>query len=205
MAKNYTIKEACEVLAANKDFESIMDIHRRYPMLAHVLTGLISKAGSEFVNFMNYMPEYMTANKLHAHMKKVVDGGADTTKETDESADEVETPVEEAPTPAKKTRGKAKVEEPAEEEDTDEAGPYDGKSAMDLFKECKKRGLKVETKKPAKFYADILMKDDAKKDEPADDAEDWGDEEEEKPAKKTRKAPAKKAAKEDSEDDDWDI
>lgn len=92
-----------------------------------------------------------------------------------------------------------------------EAGPYDGKSAMELFKECKKRGIKAAPKKPAKFYADLLTKDDAKTDDTESD--EWEDEEpaeEPKPkkAEKAEKKPAKKAAKKEEpadEDDDWDI
>ena len=51
-------------------------------------------------------------------------------------------------------------EEETEENNT-EANPYDGKSAMELFKECKVRKIKAAPKKPAKFYADLLIKDDA--------------------------------------------
>lgn len=108
----------------------------------------------------------------------------------------------------------------AEEADAEEAetseNPYEGKSAMDLFKECKKRGIKAAPKKPAKFYADLLIKADASTDD-ADEAEaesdDWDEDEaskEEKkaPAKKADKKaakPAKKAEAEAEGDDDWDI
>lgn len=101
-----------------------------------------------------------------------------------------------------------------DDEDEEEAddGDYSEMSPQELFKECKKRGLKPEVKKPAKYYIAMLEKDDAAN-EDADD-EDWEDEEEEetqkKPAKKADKKPAKKPAKkeveEDEEDDeDWDI
>lgn len=101
------------------------------------------------------------------------------------------------------------------EEDATEANPYEGKSAMELFKECKKRGIKAASKKATKYYIELLVADDAKSDdtEEAED-EDWGDEEETeapkkkevKPAKKAEKKPAKKAKTEDEdEDDDWDI
>lgn len=103
----------------------------------------------------------------------------------------------------------------AEEEATEDAGAYDGKSAMELFKECKKRGIKAEPKKPAKFYIDLLTKDDAKKSEAEEsESDDWGDEEEATEEPKAKKAAAKKAEKpkakkaepkEESEDDDWDI
>lgn len=99
------------------------------------------------------------------------------------------------------------------EDDATEANPYEGKSAMELFKECKARKLKAVPKKPAKFYADLLIKDDAAKVEAteveSEEDDDWGDEEAEAP-KKEKKAPDKKpakkaAAKDEDEDDDWDI
>ena len=99
------------------------------------------------------------------------------------------------------------------EDDATEANPYEGKSAMELFKECKARKIKAAPKKPAKFYADLLIKDDAAKAEAteaeSEEDDDWGDEEAEAP-KKEKKAPDKKpakkaAAKDENEDDDWDI
>ena len=101
------------------------------------------------------------------------------------------------------------VEDDAEDEDGDE---YSEMSPQELFKECKKRGLKPEMKKPAKYYIEMLKKDDAAADE--DEDEDWEDEEEDekpaKPAKKADKKPTKKAAKkeveeDEDEDEDWDI
>lgn len=105
-----------------------------------------------------------------------------------------------------------------EDEDETEENPYEGMTAQELFKECKKRGLKAEAKKSAKFYTDLLTKDDAKNAaeevEEEDDADDWDDEEEvveeapkketKKSAKKADKKAAKKAEAED-DDDDWDI
>lgn len=66
----------------------------------------------------------------------------------------------------------------AEAEDAEaEANPYEGKSAMELFKECKARKIKAAPKKPAKFYSDLLIKDDAAKAEvteaESEDDEDW--------------------------------
>lgn len=99
-----------------------------------------------------------------------------------------------------------------EEEAAESDNPYEGKSAMELFKECKARKIKAAPKKPAKFYADLLIKDDAAKAEAetaeaeSDDSNDWNDDEEEaKPAKKAAKST--KAAKKDeaADDDDWDI
>lgn len=99
-----------------------------------------------------------------------------------------------------------------DDEDVESKNAYEGKSAMELFKECKARKIKAVPKKPAKYYIDLLVKDDAAKaeaDTAEDDAEepdDWDDDKEEaKPAKKAAK-PAKTAKKEEaSDDDDWDI
>lgn len=108
----------------------------------------------------------------------------------------------------------------AEAEDA-EANPYEGKSAMELFKECKARKIKAAPKKPAKFYADLLIKDDAAKAEAteaeSEEDDDWGDEEAEAPKKEDKKAApkasakggkakaAKKAEAESDDDEDWDI
>ena len=100
---------------------------------------------------------------------------------------------------------------------TETGNPYEGKSAMELFKECKARKIKAAPKKPAKFYADLLIKDDAAKAESEED-DDWGDEEAEVPKNEDKKAAPKASAKgskakaakkaeaeDDDEDDDWDI
>ena len=75
----------------------------------------------------------------------------------------------------------AEAEDAEAEDDATEANPYEGKSAMELFKECKTRKIKAAPKKPAKFYADLLIKDDA------------------------AKAEATEAESEEDDDDDWDI
>lgn len=98
------------------------------------------------------------------------------------------------------------VEEETQAEEKDE-NPYEGMSAVEAFKECKKRGLKVQPKKPAKVYIDMLLKDDAAKAEVEED-DDWGEDEEaveEKPTKAKGKAKSKPAPKEEDDDDDWDI
>lgn len=101
-------------------------------------------------------------------------------------------------------------------EDDDEVKDYSKMTAPELFKECKKRGIKAEMKKPAKYYIALLKKDDQAKDNSDDD--EWDEdttEEEKKPAKKQEKATEKKAAKkeatkeedddDDDDDEDWDI
>lgn len=113
----------------------------------------------------------------------------------------------------------AEAEDAEAEDDATEANPYEGKSAMELFKECKARKIKAAPKKPAKFYADLLIKDDAAKAEATEaesEDDDWSDEEAEAPKKEDKKAASKasakggkaKAAKAEAkaeDDEDWDI
>lgn len=106
-------------------------------------------------------------------------------------------------------KGDTDAEDEVEEaEETDE---YSGMTVQELYKECKKRGIKAAIKKPAKYYIDLLKKYDAECEAEADDNDDdWGDEEEtvEEKSKKpaSKKKPAKKAEEEDEDDDDdWDI
>lgn len=109
-------------------------------------------------------------------------------------------------------------EEEADEEVEEEQNPYAGKTAVELFKEAKKRGIKVKPKQDAEVYEKLLKKNDEENAAKADEEEDdWGDDEEEekveeKPkkaakAKKEKKATKQvtKAEEDDDEDDDWDI
>ena len=101
--------------------------------------------------------------------------------------------------------------------ETEAGSPYDDKSAMDLFKLCKQRGIKAVPKKPAKFYADLLTKADAEAKDSGDSEDDWDEDATEEPKEeaKSAKKPAKTGkakteaskakAKEDDGDDDWDI
>ena len=93
-----------------------------------------------------------------------------------------------------------------DEADTEETGDeYEGKTAKELFKICKQRGIKAELKKPAKYYAELLRKADAEADEAEaeDEDDDWEDE---APAKSTKKEKKSKASKKtEDEDDDWEI
>lgn len=72
-----------------------------------------------------------------------------------------------------------KEEEPADEndywdtEDEEEKDPYEGKTAMELFKMCKERGIKAKTKMKADAYVKLLKAADAESEaEEAEDDED---------------------------------
>lgn len=226
MAKNYTYAEAVAIIAEGKDLEAIMDLGRRYPVLVQKTTVVATKAGEDFTELMSFMPEYLTANKVNTGIKKAIAGGEDTDEDTDNDAeDEDSNEVDYDSMNAKQLwdilgkagkRGTAKskkkddllaaVKAMANDADADEAddedeseeedGKYDGKSAMELFKECKARKIKAAPKKPAKYYVDLLTKADA-----AEEAED--DEEDTK--KTDKKATSTKSKKAEDDDDDWDI
>lgn len=266
MAKNYTIKEAVEIIAKGTDLEAIAELGKRFPVLTTKIAVVAAKAGSDFVDFMGYMPEHLTANKVNTVIKNGISSDVEDTDE-EEDVEGTETP---APKKAKakaeaadvdttwnedmsgkelvklirkagkggliKSKKKAdlielckelfgapnaaEVEVDEDEVEETEVNLYEGMTAMELFKECKKRGLKAESKKKAKYYIDLLTKDDAKADEaPVEDDDDWGDDEEveetpapvkepKKTSKKAEKKAEKKAAKkveEADDDDDWDI
>lgn len=171
MAVNYSIGQAFDVIAKGEDVEAIADIARRFPMVAiHCakLTGVAEVAGP----LLGAIPAYVSARKVEKAFKV---GASDDVEDVEETEAE---PEEEAEKPAPKKRArKAKAEpEPEVEADEPEGGKYDGMNAMELFKECKKRGIKAQPKKTAKFYKDLLEKNDAEG-----------------------------ASDDDGEDDDWDI
>lgn len=237
--KNYTLKEAVEIIAEGKDLEAIADLGKRFPILSIKIARLTAKAEKEIVDLMQYMPEYLTIKKVNNAVKTVNDSKAETEDATEaenkpveeETAKEVEEHEEKENKPVEpKKRGrkpkvkvkavpveepKVEVEKEADEEPTEAeetANNYEGKKAIDLFKLCKSRGLKVTTKKSAKYYIDVLKKDDetkakaeAKKAEAEDDDDDddWDIEDEPKEVKKSKKL----AFIEEDEDDEesWDI
>ena len=233
--KNYTLKEAVEIIAEGKDLEAIADLGKRFPILSIKIARLTAKAEKEIIDFMQYMPEYLTIKKVNNAVKTVNDSKAETEDATEaenkpveeETAKEVEEPEEkESKTvePKKRSRKpkvkvkavpveepKAEVEDEEDEESTEAeetANNYEGKKAVDLFKLCKSRGLKVTTKKSAKYYIDVLKKDDeaeakeAKEAKEAEDDESWDIEDEPKEVKKPKKSAF---IEEDEDDESWDI
>ena len=239
MAKNYTFNEAVKIIAKGTDLEAITDIGRRYPVLAHKIAVVTAKAGEEFVDLMGYMPDYLTANKVNTAIKACIIESTSTEDEAEENT-EAESGGDDEEVNYNKFNGdtlikmckekgiyergmkKAALVKALEDYDANGgANPYEGKSAMELFKECKARKVKAAPKKPAKFYVDLLLKDDAAKAEAteaeSDEDDDWGDEETESPKKEDKKAApkasanggkakaVKKAEDESEDDDDWDI
>lgn len=212
MAKNWTLAEATHEIFKGDNKETIIDIGRRFPMLLTLVKGSLEGNKEDFVNLIDAIPEYITANKVNTRLKAdAKENESDESDESDES-ENVEEKVEEKVEKKGKKAAK-KVEEKVEDESETEVSEYEGKSAQELFKLCKKRGLDVLAKKNAKYYVEKLVADDSSVDD-EDDEDDWGEEEVAKIEKKVKK-PAKKDEKKtkkpepesepDDDDEDWDI
>ena len=246
MATNWNVKQAYAAInEGNK--EAIVDIGRRFPLTLNILSKIDEKNPAvNLINALpEHITVRKIEQILKGDVEEGEEGAAEiTAEEANETTSEKETGSEYDKMNRKQLRdliiaaggeekcraefGWAKREQllgyiekygvdPVEEEAAEE-DPYEGKTAVELFKECKARGIKAAPKKPAKFYIDLLKKADeeAKAEEEEDD--DWDEEEEPakpvKPAKKQKpvkeeKKVAKKAAKEEDEDedddDDWNI
>lgn len=88
-------------------------------------------------------------------------------------------PKKEKAKSAKKSAPKKEVEpeeDDWDEEEEEQEDPYAGKTAMELYKECKKRGIKAKPKMKADDYAKLLKEDDEAEDPEDDDTEDDEDE-----------------------------
>lgn len=254
--KQYTVKEAAEIVKANKDAQAIAEIGQQNPFF------LLAAAKNDAVQMAQLMPDEFTLDKLSSKgaVKAVKTEKTEAKPEAAEEGGDSEVSEYEGLTKQQlldeclkrglkvskyqkpksyyiaaltKDDGEGSSEELAEEAD-DEATEnskadadeeeaskdYSKMGAVDLFKECKKRGIKAATRKPAKFYIELLEKDDAAKAEPEEDADDddWdadesSDEAEEpKKASKAKSAPKAekkaapaKASEDEDDDDDWDI
>ena len=185
MAINYSVAQATKIIAEGTDKAAIMDITRRFPLMAMSIKEIVTKAGDSFVEFTANFPDYLTCNKVNKTMKLDIE---------DDDEEETSEPEEK--------KAKAAKKEVEEDEEESEEEDYDEMSEVELFKLCKKRGLKAAPKKTKKYYINMLKKADAAEEE----------DEEEKTEKKAPKKASKKAAKkvepdeeEDEDDEDWDI
>lgn len=261
--KNWTIKEAVNVINAGTDEAAIRELAKHFPMF------FMAVAKNDLLSLANAMGDKFTVRKLDfsSAASEDDDDADDEVTDTDDAGDAEESPADpdlstmstkqlmklcddrgiKVPHYGKNKQfyldalsgASAKKAAPAEEEEEDEAeettekvaDPYAGKTAPELYKECKKRGIKAETKKPAKYYVELLNEYDAAnaKATEEEDTDDWNDDDAEEEApkaksnkgnKKSGKATAekqsskggkKKAAKAEpeeeaeDEDDSWDI
>lgn len=192
MAKNWKFGEAVRAIKSG-DKEAIMDIGRRFPLFAN-LAAQVNEAGMKMIDCV---PDYCTARKIESVLK----GDAQDTEDEVEEAVEEETPAPAKKAPEKKApvkKAPAKKEAKVEEEEDDDS--LESKSAKELFKMCKDKGLKVKPNQDKQVYIDALNAADAD-----DEEEDWDEEEAPAPKKAAPKKAAKKAPAKDEEDDDWDV
>lgn len=240
--KNWTVKEAVETIRAGKDTDGIKEIAKYFPMFFRAvcmndIDALVAGMGSDKFTVRRVEQGYAA-----------LAGDVDDAEQDTSSAVETAEVAGDDDLSAMSTKGLMKLcdkrgikvphygknkqfyldalqgaggDDKGDAEDNDDAetgDEYEGKSAMELYKLCKKRGLDVEPKKKAAVYAEALRKADADSERTEDNAEgeDWGDEEEAEeetpkkaPAKGAKKAPAKASAKksdpEEDDGDDWDI
>ena len=274
MAKNYSLKEVVQVIVENEDAAQIVDIGKRFPLLASKVTRIAVIAGEAFDDLMQFMPDNLTANKVNQTIKKSLEEVDDDEEFDEEDAGEEDDAPKTKAKPASKAKGgesssdygdydyenwnnakmykflgelgkrkdckekmggldKASMtkylkkyypggagaeDDEDFDDDAEEQVSYEGMKAPELYKLCKERKIKVAPKKPAKYYIDMLKKQDSENEAEAED-EGWDEDEEpeeeapkkpEKPAKakgKPASKPAKKAEKveDDDEDEDWDI
>lgn len=169
MAVNYTLGQAFKKIADGTDTEAIADIARRFPMVAVNCAKLVDKA-DVIGPLFDSLPDYLTARKVEKGLR----GPVSDDEPVEEEAEAETEAEEEKPAPKKRGRKPAqKKEAEPEAEASEDDGKYAGKAAPELFKECKKRGIKAAPKKPAKYYIDLLKADDAKGGESEDEDDDW--------------------------------
>lgn len=198
MARNWKVGEAVRAIQAGNK-EDILDIGRRFPLFAN-LAAKVNEAGAEL---LDCVPDYCTARKIESVLKGDVQETED-----DEAAAEDEAPAKaekKAPEKAAKKAEKKPAKKAAEDdEDEDDDDALEGKSAKELFKMCKDKGIKV---KPGLDKAAYIKALNAAEETESEDEEDWEEEEApKKPAKAEKKAaPKAKPKKNDEEDDDWDV
>lgn len=179
MAKTWTVTEAYNAIKTN-DKEGIADFGKRFPLATTALAKSGVNDGMDML--MSGMPERVTMRILEMQLKDGV-----TVSDDDDAAEEVveEKPVkaekaEKTEKKAEKPKKAAKKAEPVEEDDEEDEAPadetpdYKSMGAVDLFKLCKKRGIKVEPKQKASVYIKALeAADNGSDDEDADEGDDW--------------------------------
>lgn len=188
MAKTWTVNEAYNAIKAN-DVNGIADFGKRFPLATTALARSGVNDGLDVL--MGAMPDRVTMRILEMQLKEGVSEVAD----DDEETAEVENPVkaekkEKKAVKAEKTekksedkpkRGRAakKVEKDVEDDDVEnetenDTPDYKSMSAPELFKLCKKRGIKVEPKQKSAVYIKALeAADNGSDDADSDDDSDW--------------------------------
>lgn len=230
MAKNWTLKEAVQVITEGTDKAAIQELGKKFPITVVAIAKMGANEGIQTI--FGAMPEHMTMLKMERALKEGIedteedavaeaeDGDASEAADTDLSSMTTKQLYNLCIKRGIKANkygkpksyyiellegGSDQAEDEGEDEE-EEKSKYGEMSAVELYKLCKKRGIKVEPKQKAAVYVAALEKADAAAEPEEED--DWGDEEEEKepkPAKPSKSAKTKKTPADDDDDDDWDI
>ena len=115
MAKNYTAKEAIEVIIKNEDPAAILDVTRRFSSLALLAARIRGNEVAEEV--VAGLPDFLMARKFDKTLR------GDSVSDVDEGDSEDEAPAKakKAEKPAKKAAKKSKDDEDEDEEDEEES------------------------------------------------------------------------------------
>ena len=120
MAKNYTAKEAIEVIVKNEDAAAVLDVTRRFSSLALLAARIRGNEVAEEV--AAGLPDFLMARKFDKTLRGDVSVGsvADEDEEEDDSEEEAPAKAKKAEKPAKKAAKKAKDEEEEDDEEEEE-------------------------------------------------------------------------------------
>ena len=115
MAKNYTAKEAIEVIIKNEDPAAILDVTRRFSSLALLAARVRGNEVAEEV--VAGLPDFLMARKFDKTLR------GDSVSDVDEGDSEDEAPAKakKAEKPAKKAAKKSKDEDDEDEDEEEEA------------------------------------------------------------------------------------
>lgn len=152
MAKNYTFKEAVEIIAKGKNKQAIAELSKRFPILTLRIAKLAALAEEEFIDIAKCMPDNLTANKVNNVIKGMDNEAAEQDEDEDVNEDNYDEDVN---------------------EDGDDEEDLDTMTTKELIALCSKRGIKVpKYGKNKQFYISKLNEtNDDDHDSDEDDAE----------------------------------
>lgn len=227
MAENWTLNDGAKAILANNE-AAILELGKRFPLTTTAIASMGNNEGA--MKIFGALPINVTMRKVEANLKDGVVSDEDGDEDAEETPKKAKVNAEDKKAAAAERRkarraarkadkkADAEAEEEMEAEEEAEGTDYTGMNAVELFKECKKRGIKAAPKQKAAEYIKLLKAADeeanAKLEEAEDEDDGWGDDEEEeapapkkapKKEKASKKAPKKVEEDEEDEDDDWDI
>ena len=124
MAKNYTAKEAIEVIIKNEDAAAVLDVTRRFSSLALLAARIRGNEVAEEV--VAGLPDFLMARKFDKTLR------GDSVSDVDEGDSEDEAPVKE------KKAAKEEDEDDDEDEDDEEEEEKPAKKSKKAAKKSKK-------------------------------------------------------------------